>query len=199
MSDAQEGTVLTTAVPIAVSILIATGGWIFTYFHKRRTTSRLARLDRVNQQLRLLYGPLYARLLAGSAAWQAFADRYWPSHGQVGFFSEGYETTDGEKARWRLWMKEVFHPLNTKLESLIVDHLDLMEDEEMPQAFVDTLSHIAVYHAVLKQWEDGDYSDHTSIINFPASELMEVVRPAYERLRQEQERLISDTQEMGGK
>ena len=62
---------LQVAIPIAVSILIATGGWIFTYLHGKRAVSREAELNRVNDQLRLLYGPLYATLLAGDAAWAA--------------------------------------------------------------------------------------------------------------------------------
>jgi hypothetical protein len=194
MAEGQNWDVFLEILPIVATVLLATAGWIFTYFHHRRMASRTARLDRVNQQLRLLYGPLYARLLATDAAWESFWDTNQPAHGQNTYFCTGFETTEDEKKRWRLWMREVFHPSNAKLESLIVDHMDLMEGDDMEDVFIEALAHISVYHAVLKQWEEGDFSEHSSVINFPDAALLETVEPAYKRLRKEQEELISFTQ-----
>lgn len=180
---------------LAGSIIVAIGGWVFTYFHKRRTDARAAKLERANQQLRCLYGPLYARLRASSAVWNAFVENYWPAHGQRGYFTRGVKTTDEEKARWRIWMEEVFEPFHAGIEKLIIDHMDLFEDEEFPQAFVDALAHIAAYKAVFRQWKDGDYSEHTSVCNYPAVDLMNVVEPTYLKLRNEQKKLIQGVQQ----
>lgn len=185
---------IAATVPLIVSILIATVGWLFTYLHKRHLEIRAARLERVNDQLRLLYGPLYAVLCAGDAAWEAFSENYWPAHGQESFFPEDEEPTEEETALWRLWMTHVFHPLNEKIEGIIVEHMDLLDDAEVPQAYFDALAHIAAYHAVLRQWEDQDYREHTSIINFPTVDLRNAVEPAFLRLREEQESLIRDVQ-----
>jgi len=191
---AQEETLLATVLPLGAPILIAVGGWIFTYMNMRAHTARVARLDRVNQQLRQLYGPLNALLESSDAAWNAFTSAYWPAHGQPGYFAKGFETTDEEKARWRLWMREVFHPTNAKMEDVITRNLDLVDGGEMPKAFVDALAHISAYHAVLRKWDAGDYSEHTSVINFPSAALKAAVKPTYERLLREQAYLISSTQ-----
>ena len=100
-------------------------------------------------------------------------------------------------------MKEVFHPGNSRLEGIILGNLDLLDpkdipnlldQKDIPNAFINALAHISVYDAVLKKWESGDYSQQTSVINFPAAALMTVVRPTFKRLLLEQEKLIDYTQ-----
>jgi hypothetical protein len=176
----------TNITPFVITITVATTGWIFTYFHSRHQYRRQAQLELINKKLRLLYGPLYARLLAGNAAWAAFSKTKWPKHRQGGYFTEGFPLSDNEITTWRNWMKIVFHPMNKKLEGIIVENLDLLEDDEIPRALTKALAHIYVYDAVLAAWEDGDFSEHTSIINFPAKELLEIVEPAYRNLRGQQ-------------
>lgn len=87
---------------------------------RQARVSREAELNRVNDQLRLLYGPLYATLLAGDAAWQALSSsKHWPAHGRKGYFAEGFELSEQETIRWRTWMREVFTPNNERLEQII--------------------------------------------------------------------------------
>lgn len=188
LTDAEA---LKLTAPIAGSILIAALGWFVTYFHGRGAATRRADLDRVNDQLRLLYGPLYATLIAGDAAWAAFSKKYWPAHGQSGYFAPEFDLTDVEKARWILWMRDVFHPANERLERIILDHLDLVEGGTAPPVFTETLAHIAVYRAVLRQWENEDFSEYVSVVNFPAAELMQTVEPVYRALLKKQQRLIN--------
>jgi len=173
-------------LPFVVTLIVAMSGWLFTYFHSRKQAEKRARLELVDKKLRLLYGPLYARLLAGNAAWTTFSRTRWPSHRQGGYFTEGYQLTEKELETWRHWMKHVFHPMNKKLESIIVDHIDLLENDEVPDAFTKTLARIHVYDAVLKAWDAGDYSEHTSVINFPAQELLRELEPHYRELRPQQ-------------
>lgn len=182
----NEPTSWISFLPFAITLIVATGGWLFTYFHARHRSQQEARLKLVNEKLRLLYGPLYSRLLAGNEAWAAFSKTKWPKHGQGGYFTDGCQLTEEELATWRHWMKHVFHPMNKKLEAIIVDHMDLVDDDKLPKVFIDVLAHIHVYDAVIKAWELGDFSVHTSIINFPARELMHAVEPTYKKLRNEQ-------------
>jgi len=172
------------------AIVLFIVGWMFTYFHKRKVDTRNASLDRVNAQLRQLYGPLYAHLHSINAAWNAFVENFWPEHGQAGYFAHGHVTTEEEKERWRHWMTEVFHPANMEVKRLIIDNMDLMEEDTVPQVFLDTLAHVEVYQSVVKQWEKGDFSHHTSILNYPDRELMEVVEETFFKLRQRQQELI---------
>ena len=190
METSGNGIFLAVFVSVALPILLAVGGWIFTYVNSRQEAQRAAQLERVNKQLRLLYGPLYSRLVAAEAAWNAFAENYWPAHGQAGYFAEGFELSEQELARWRHWMREVFHPLNMEMEALLVENLDLLEDGKVPRSFSTALAHIYAYRAVLSQWDKQDYSEYTSVVNFPAGELMAAVRPVYENLVLKQKQLL---------
>lgn len=182
---------LQVALPIGTSILIATGGWIFTYLHGRRAVSREAELERVNNQVRLLYGPLYASLLANNSSWDAFCENHWPAHGKDSYFGDGYALTEEERERWVTWVREVFHPNNERIEALILDHLDLVEGGKMPKAFVVALAHIATYRAVISQWKAGDFSEYDAVVNFPAGRLLAAVKPTYFALLRKQHRLIT--------
>ncbi|MAT13710.1 MAG: hypothetical protein CMJ46_00385 [Planctomyces sp.] len=98
--------------------------------------------------------------------------------------------TEEEKQRWITWMKEVFHPLNERVERLILDNLDLVEGDTIPVAFREALAHVVTYRAVLAQWAAGDYSEYLSINNWPGADLMAAVKPHYEKIRSEQRRLL---------
>ncbi|NIT55629.1 MAG: hypothetical protein GWN00_05135 [Aliifodinibius sp.] len=186
-----EGSNLLVLVPVVASILLAVAGYIFTYFHKRRVDARAARLDRVNLQLRKLYGPLYAREKAGKAVWAAFKENFWPAHGQPDYF--GGETSEKEEATWRLWMKEVFHPLNVQIEKTILENIDLLEGGEFPAEFINAIAHVNSYKAIIKQWEEGDYSQHWAVCPYPRDMLPKIVEHVYRELLKEQRTLILGT------
>ncbi|MDO9043513.1 MAG: hypothetical protein Q7U64_14410 [Desulfocapsaceae bacterium] len=75
--------------PIMSASLIAVVGWFITYFHRLAFDRRSAKLERINKQLRELYGPLYASLKASSETYVAFQRKYWPAHGESGYFAGG--------------------------------------------------------------------------------------------------------------
>lgn len=177
------------AVPITV--LVAISGYLFTYLHQRHVSSKRAQLERVNSQLRDLYGPLYASLRANQSVWKAFTENYWPEHGEDGFFGDGTNTSDKEKETWRIWVIEVFEPLNARIEKSILENGDLLQDGEFPEVFVKALAHIAAYRAVYQRWREGDFSEHTSVCNFP--DLLSEIAPKYHALLDEQRRLTGAT------
>lgn len=177
----------TEAWAIAVSIVLALVGYVVTFYVQRIQSERQAELDRVNLQLRNLYGPLYSTLRANQAIWGAFCEKHWPEHGQPSYFGNG-ETTNEEQQTWRIWMLEVFEPLNQRVEHAILENGDLLEGSELPQEFVDVLAHIASYRALYPKWKDGDFTDHTGVINYPTG-LLEVVEPTYRKLLQQQRKL----------
>ena len=177
----------TEAWAIVATIVLALVGYVVTYLLQRHQAERQAQLDRVNLQLRNLYGPLYSTLTANQAIWDAFRKNLWPQHGKAGYFGSG-DITDEEKERWRVWMLEVFEPLNTRIEKVILENGDLLVDSELPQEFVDALAHIAAYRALYPKWKDGDFTVHTSLLNFPQG-LLRVIEPAYRGLLQRQKEL----------
>ena len=46
-------------------------GYLFTYWHTKQTDERKANIDRINEQLRELYGPLLASVTATQSAYTA--------------------------------------------------------------------------------------------------------------------------------
>lgn len=177
--------------PVVFAVLIALIGWISTYFHKWHFDKKANRLDRVNRQLRELYGPLYARLMANDATWEAFWKKHRPSHGGSSYFSNNANVTDEEKALWRNWMANVFEPYNSATEEMILKNMDLLESDQIPKSFIDALAHIAAYKAVLSNWQRSDFSTHLSVNNWPSNELLATVKPEYEKLRALQRKLMS--------
>jgi hypothetical protein len=56
-------------------------------------------------------------------------------------------------------------------------------------------AHVEAYKTVLKQWDEGDYSEHASVINFPAEEVQQYARDRFTQLKSEQLRLLGVLQQ----
>lgn len=194
----MEGSTI-TLIGMVISILIATAGWYVTYTNKRKHDSHLAQLDRVNRQLRELYGPLYIGLEASNRTWNAFWKKYRPSHGKNQYFDPTVEVTDEEKKVWRNWMEHVFEPMNTRVEEILINNIDLVESDSIPDSFKDALAHVAAYRVILAQWKDSDFSEHVSVNNWPNNELIESVKPVYEELRTKQRELLGTSKKVPAK
>jgi hypothetical protein len=91
-------------------------------------------------------------------------------------------------------MREVFMPTNLRLEALIVQNADLLDGTTMPKGFQLLLAHVAGYKAVLKSWDQGDFSQHASVIPFPRQELESLVTEVFLGLKREQVALLGHEQ-----
>lgn len=176
-------------IAIVISVALAVAGYVFTYFHQRGVRRVQARLERVNAQLKNLYGPLFVLTKANDAVWQKFKEECWPSHGAEGYFGEDMEVTEREKETWRIWTTAVFQPLNERIERAILDNGDLLEGGALEEKLQDLLSHIASYRATFERWERGDFSHHTALLVYPSG-LLAMVEATYSELRKEQQRLL---------
>lgn len=88
-------------------------------------------------------------------------------------------------------MTNVFEPNNAEMEKLILNNIELLDFSDIPQPFIDALAHIATYKAVLANWKCGDFTEHVSINNWPNQELLNIVKPEYDKLRAKQQKLIN--------
>ena len=170
--------------------VVAFAGYWAKYLNDLTIARRKDRLERVSRQLSELYGPLYAHLCASDAAWKAFFDAYSP--GPRSFWGDKVPTEE-QAAAFRLWMTSVFMPMNTAMVDAFTQHADLIDEDEMPKCLLDLAAHVAAYRAVLKSWEAGDFSTHTSLLNFPAAALESYLAPAYRRLKRRQLELLGQT------
>jgi hypothetical protein len=177
----------TTGLTIAVSVLLAAAGYIATYVYNLKLAQRKDRLDRVNQQLSDFYGPLLALVSSTHSCWEAFRKRYRPGRP---FWDPDSPPTDEEAAAWRLWMVEVFTPLNAAIADVITQNAELLDESEMPQELLDTCAHIKAYRPVIKRWEAGDFSHNTSVIGFPSRQVRKFASEGFTRLKAEQSDLL---------
>jgi hypothetical protein len=179
-----------TFATLTVSAVLAFVGYWATYWNNLRMSQRKDKLERINRQLKELYGPLFALGHASEIAWRSFRHRYRPGRAFWGVPNDA--PTEEEAIAWRLWMAEVFIPIIFKMEELILVNSDLIDDPEMPASFIALCAHIAGYKVVTKKWAEGDFSDNISSINFP-KEVQGYVEREYKRLKTEQARLIALT------
>jgi hypothetical protein len=150
---------------VVAAILVALVGYIVTYANNVRLENRKAQIKFISDQVQYLYGPLFSLNAASREAWESFRSRCRP---KGAFFSEGPDApSDHELEQWRLWMSEVFMPMNLKMEKVIIENVHLIEGATMPKSFLELLAHVEVYKTVIKKWENQDFSEHTSYFNFP--------------------------------
>lgn len=171
-----------TVATIAVTISLAVVGYINTLRLQRRKD----RLDRINRQLKDLYGPLLAMTMASERAWSAFRQKYGASGG---FWSDSSSKRPFEIECWPTWVTSVFMPINEQMVEVITRGADLIDEEKMPICLLDLCAHVAAYRPVLKQWEQGDYSEQTSVIDFPR-DVHNYVDAAFRRIKAEQVKLL---------
>jgi hypothetical protein len=185
-ADASIARETTLPNPIIVTVLLAFAGYAVTYFNNVRLEQRKAKLKFVSDQLQFLYGPLFSLNSASTEAWTAFRSRYRPGGA---FFRADDPPSDDELKQWRLWMQEVFMPINLQMRKAIVENTHLVEGQDMPQSFRDLLAHVEVYKVTVKKWEANDFSEHTSYLNFP-SDFGREVQATFEALKRRQAGLI---------
>jgi hypothetical protein len=178
---------LTSLISWLVALVLALIGLAGKYIQDRRIAERKARLERTNSQLRELYGPLFALERAGTATYAEFRKRYRPNKP---YFSADKPPTAADLSAWRLWMTEVFMPVNLQMENIILANSHLILGGYFPKCFHELLAHIAAYKPVLKRWKDGDFGDHLSVIEFPHGELPAYLSAAVILLQQHQQELL---------
>lgn len=181
MSETQK-LLLTTFVTITLALI----GYLITYFNSLRLSHLAERLTRVNRQLAEFYGPLFALTQASDSAWDAFRAKYRPD---AEAYFDDTELTDAELQAWRNWMKSVFAPTNRRLYECILSKSDLLIESEMPQCLLDLCAHVTSYEPVLKAWEDGDYSEHVALLNYP-KDIVEYARSSFQKLKTRQAQLM---------
>lgn len=144
-------------------------------------------LERVNQQLRMLYGPLYVQNIAGREAWRAFRSEVRP---RKPFFNSDPPPSADELLAWRLWMTTVFQPIHDEMVNIISTNADLFDDDDLPMPIQLFLGHVAAYKVVFKLWQTNDFSKHTSVMAYPREELDTYLETEYQKLKARQRRLL---------
>ncbi len=182
-----ESPVITTVVTLTATIFLAFAGYLITYANNLRLQRRKDKLERLNRQLKYLYGPLYVLAHSSKIAWQAFRSEYRPD---FNYWTEENPPTEEEADAYRLWMSEVFIPFHKRMEKAILENADLLEDDEIPECLLLLTAHISCCKTILKRWALSDFSKHVSIIAFPGHLIEDYSKESYYLLKNKQAKLL---------
>lgn len=187
---------MTTAwIAAAAAAVVALMSAFLTYNTTRRLSRRSDQIAFVGRQLSELYGPLYALSVCNSTTWAEFVKRYGSGNTYI-FTASGYAKPEVVQA-WKYWLRFVFMPIKRKILDIILGHTDLIEGKDMPKCLTEFTAHVWGYEVTLAQWEDGDYSNLTSVYNHPGDAFDNYVKEKYEALKHRQNSLLGATSKSG--
>lgn len=173
-------------VSIIVTISLAFLGYMVTYWNNLENSKRQARLNLIDKRMSEFYGPLFISTQASRKAFKAMIQQLGPKS------EEMLKSGKGEQEllrKWRIWLENVFMPINREIEKLIVNKAYLIQEEEMPTCMLDFITHVSAYKAGLSAWKEGEPLDIDSIIDYP-KELDIYASKSYKNLKIEQLSLI---------
>jgi hypothetical protein len=144
---------------VVTGVLIAVIPGVLAFAFSVVDDHRKQKLDFVNLQIEKLYGPLYSVTQANTAVWDNFKQKDWPI-GRGTYFPVSVADKDAatiETQRWRLWIKNVFQPMNLQIEKSIIENYELLVGEKVPPpSFREMVAHIESYKAIIAAWDQED-------------------------------------------
>jgi len=167
-------------------------------------THRLQReLQRTEQQLETLFGPLKAITHATQAGYSSFM----VEHSKTLHYKKGQlipdvvEDMEVEKIisrrsgsleckRYQQLIRCILQPLNHRAMETVLNHTHLI-DGEFPECLYLLYAHVIEMDSLLKRWESGDLSVMFPPTTYPA-ELNKWAGREFERLRLKQKSLMSE-------
>ena len=152
----------------------------------RMADRRTARIRFVEDQLRSLYGPLYAITESN----QAIYDKFSTGNAElVGGVATGRRLTDEESQARDVWNSSVFQPSNRRMREIIEANAHLFTSKTIPQTVVEFLAHVENWEAILSGRSAEKEFDVQEYAPFPLS-FPDYVRTEYERVAKQHARLV---------
>jgi hypothetical protein len=178
---------LATILPLVISVLLALGGYLFTYFYGKKQEQRKSRLERINRQLDDFYGPLLAIVQSNQTAWDSFIAK----HGnKPHFYKKDQNPTPEEVTEFHTWMSKVFMPNNEKLHKIIINNTSLVVENEIPRVLLDLFAHIMEFRINFSEREHKHSEVAESNSKYPGEELLAYCEKSFRELKTEQISLI---------
>ncbi|MFN8395018.1 MAG: hypothetical protein U0176_10255 [Bacteroidia bacterium] len=166
-----------------------------THLNSLRLARRKDKLDRINNQLEHYYGPLYSLMKANHKAWLDFKGEH--IRVALALDDPDIELTPEDIAAWRHWMKHIFMPANEKMFQIIASRSDLLIGDRMPKPFLELISHIVSYRAMMGKWPDEpcseleDRESNLTHFNYPILAQKYVFRK-FRELKKKQHQLLHE-------
>ena len=87
-------------------------------------------------------------------------------------------------------MLTVFQPIHSEMLSLITKNADLLIEDDLPMPLQLFCAHVAAYKVVFERWSKNDFSEHTSVLNYPTDEMASYLERSFKTLKAQQARLL---------
>ncbi len=165
---------------IAAAIIAGLVGFFLNVRESKITHKRTERLNYINEQIKYLYGPLFLHVRAGYEINEYLEDKFGRKPID--------ELSEFELKEWRLWANEVFIPLNTKQEDLLLKNAHLLVENEVPKCVVELITHTSEMKVLSEKWKKEDIAQNFSH-PYPQS-LKGYCEATYLALKEEQKKLI---------
>ncbi len=154
---------------IKIQAAIITGcftavGWLVTHVlsiwkeNKKRMIE--AALNHTEKQLEHLYGPLTFHVLEGQQTFRDLLNKL----GRNTVFESDKPLPKDEWETWMFWTENDLLPRNEKIKSLLMLNTHLLDQEEMPECYVNFLNHCNSWWIAHKRWKEAniDYCWHSN-------------------------------------
>ncbi len=105
------------------------------------------------------------------------------------FLDEGAPKSSEEVSEWRIWVENIFMPLNERILNLIINNTHLIGEAEVPFCLLSFIAHISGNKAIIKKWESGDFSEAIFPFQYPR-DLKDYAESSYLELKKVQLRLL---------
>lgn len=182
---AATSSVAPAVITASASIVVAVVVFVANQFTQLRNERRHAALIRVNTQLRKLYGPLFALVAVNEHLWTAMRGAHLPERDS----RRSGSLSENEAEEWGRWLQQGLMPANVKMRDLIVQHGDLVAENDMPQTLLDFCAHVASYEVHLAK--PDDWRIGRVLVGHPGAPYVTYVRDRFTSLKAEQARLLA--------
>ena len=169
--------ILTAFATLIAAIL----GAFYKFFYDRSINRQKDELELVNKRLEEFYGPLFFQLEVTKRIYYQLLKTL-----KVDEINKGDDNT---KLEWTKWYRDVLHPINTDIEKIIYTKSYLMTDHKIPKDIFDFVAHITSYKALIKRWEQDDYTEWFPETEFPENFPTHIAN-IYKELKENQVKLL---------
>ena len=171
-------------ITASASVVVVMVAFVANQVAHLRNERRQARLARVNDQLRNLYGPLHALVSVNERLWQTMRAALLPDREK----RQAGPLTVEQSEEWQRWLQQGLMPANVRMRDLIVEHADLIAEDDMPAALQDFCAHVASYEVHLAQ--PAGSRRQRALIAHPGMPFVTYVRDGFTSLKAEQAKLL---------
>lgn len=174
-------------ITISTTIFLAILGYLAKYINDLRIMKRKDKLERINRQLKELYGPLLSLTSSSNASWIEFRKKY--RNKTISYFDQSDPPSEKEKEIWRTWISTVFQPINENIYNLILKNGDLIIENKFPEPLNNLCAHYESYKPIIAQWKNNDFNEHLALLLYPV-DILVYAKKSYQILKSEQKKLI---------